>query len=98
MQGLQQMSTLDVPIYITETGIADAAGDRRPLWLETYIPEVERAVRDGMDVRGLMYWTLVDNFEVRCTCGYHPGQNLKPLKVHLLVFAFANIPHLSAVS
>ena len=64
MQGLQRMGALDVPIYITETGIADAAGDRRPLWLETYIPEVERAVRDGMDVRGLMYWTLVDNFEV----------------------------------
>lgn len=63
-QGLKEMSVLDVPIYITETGIADAAGDRRPLWLETYIPEVERAVRDGMDVRGLMYWTLVDNFEV----------------------------------
>jgi len=64
MQGLQRMSALDVPIYITETGIADAKGDRRPLWLETYIPEVERAVRDGIDVRGLMYWTLVDNFEV----------------------------------
>ena len=64
MQGLQRMSALDVPIYITETGIADAAGNRRPLWLETYIPEVERAVRDGLDVRGLMYWTLVDNFEV----------------------------------
>jgi beta-glucosidase/6-phospho-beta-glucosidase/beta-galactosidase len=27
---------------------------------------VERAVRDGYDVRGIMYWTLVDNFEVRC--------------------------------
>ena len=64
VQGLRQMSALDVPIYITETGIADAVGDRRPLWLETYIPEVERAVRDGLDVRGLMYWTLVDNFEV----------------------------------
>lgn len=64
VQGLKQMSVLDVPIYITETGIADAVGDRRPLWLETYIPEVERAVRDGIDVRGLMYWTLVDNFEV----------------------------------
>jgi beta-glucosidase/6-phospho-beta-glucosidase/beta-galactosidase len=25
---------------------------------------VERAVRDGYDVRGIMYWTLVDNFEV----------------------------------
>ncbi|KAK9917329.1 hypothetical protein WJX75_003166 [Coccomyxa subellipsoidea] len=62
-QGLQLMSTLNVPVYITETGIADAAGDRRPLWLQTYIPEVERAVRDGYDVRGIMYWTLVDNFE-----------------------------------
>lgn len=40
VQGLQLMSTLNVPIYITETGIADAAGDRRPLWLQTYIPEV----------------------------------------------------------
>ena len=47
-----------------------------------------RAVRDGMDVRELMYWTLVDNFEVRCACGYHPCQNLSPLKVHLLEFAF----------
>lgn len=26
--------------------------------------QVERAVRDGYDVRGLMYWTLIDNFEV----------------------------------
>ena len=71
MQGLRQMSALDVPMYITETGIADAAGDRRPLWLETYVPEVERAVRDGLDVRGLMYWTLVDNFEASppCSCG-----------------------------
>jgi hypothetical protein len=40
LQGLQLMSTLNVPVYITETGIADAAGDRRPLWLQTYIPEV----------------------------------------------------------
>ena len=26
--------------------------------------QVEHAVADGYDVRGLMYWTLVDNFEV----------------------------------
>ena len=25
--------------------------------------QVERAVKDGYDVRGFMYWTLVDNFE-----------------------------------
>ena len=45
LQGLQLMSTLNVPIYITETGIADAAGDRRPLWLQTYIPEVTHPLR-----------------------------------------------------
>ena len=28
------------------------------------IGQVEHAVADGYDVRGLMYWTLVDNFEV----------------------------------
>jgi hypothetical protein len=40
VQGLKLMSTLNIPVYITETGIADAKGDRRPLWLQTYIPEV----------------------------------------------------------
>ena len=27
--------------------------------------QIERAVRDGYDVRGLMVWTLIDNFEVQ---------------------------------
>ena len=27
--------------------------------------QVEHAVADGYDVLGLMYWTLMDNFEVR---------------------------------
>ena len=24
--------------------------------------QIERAVRDGFDVRGMFYWTLIDNF------------------------------------
>lgn len=27
--------------------------------------QIERAVREGYVVRGLMVWTLIDNFEVR---------------------------------
>jgi hypothetical protein len=27
--------------------------------------QIERAIGDGFDVRGLMVWTLIDNFEAR---------------------------------
>ena len=34
------VAELGVPIYITETGIADAKGDRRAVFLDTYVPQV----------------------------------------------------------
>ncbi|KAK9868650.1 hypothetical protein WJX84_001643 [Apatococcus fuscideae] len=66
-EGIADLSKLGVPIYVTESGVADNHGrtDRslRQKYLDTYLPEVERAVRDGLDCRGFMYWTLIDNFE-----------------------------------
>lgn len=37
----------------------------------SYLPaaQLEEAVADGHDVRGIMYWTLIDNFE--WSFGYH---------------------------
>ncbi|EFN55966.1 hypothetical protein CHLNCDRAFT_145286 [Chlorella variabilis] len=60
---VHHMSKLGVPIYITETGVADVGDERRPLMLQSYMEQVERAVQMGYDLRGIMYWTLVDNFE-----------------------------------
>ena len=52
-----------VPVYITENGIADADDDQRPRFLVQHLAEVARAIRRGVDVRGYMHWSLMDNFE-----------------------------------
>ncbi len=52
-----------IPIYITECGIASTNDDRRNRFLITYLQEVYRAIKLGIDVRGFFYWSLIDNFE-----------------------------------
>jgi beta-glucosidase len=52
-----------LPIFITENGIADATGERRPAFLNSHMEAVVRAVQDGADVRGYFHWSLMDNFE-----------------------------------
>lgn len=53
----------DLPIYITECGIASTNDDRRNRFLITYLSEVYRAIQAGVKVRGFFYWSLIDNFE-----------------------------------
>lgn len=53
----------DIPIYITECGIATTNDDRRNRFLITYLQEVARAIKSGVNVRGFFYWSLLDNFE-----------------------------------
>lgn len=51
------------PIYITENGIADAADTRRGKFIKDHLCYLYRAIKKGVDVRGYLYWSLVDNFE-----------------------------------
>jgi beta-glucosidase len=53
----------NIPLYITENGIADEDDSRRKMFLKRYLYAVSRAIKDGVDVRGYFYWTLMDNFE-----------------------------------
>ena len=62
-RAIQRVSELGVPVVVTENGIADAQDDRRELWIRRYIYAMNRAMKDGCDVRGYHYWTLLDNFE-----------------------------------
>ena len=51
------------PIYITENGIADDSDLKRPGFIEDHILVANRAVRDGINLKGYFYWSLIDNFE-----------------------------------
>ena len=51
------------PIYITENGLADSADRERAWFICESLKQVARAVKDGADVHGYFYWSLLDNFE-----------------------------------
>jgi len=55
---------LGVPAIVTENGTPDPADDGTgPSYLVRHLAWVARALRDGADVRGYYYWTLMDNYE-----------------------------------
>lgn len=62
-RALVRVAGLGKPVYVTELGLPDAADDQRPQFLITHLAQVARAIAQGVDVRGVYHWTLVDNFE-----------------------------------
>ena len=60
---LMELKDLTTPIYITENGVADANDTLRKEWIEGYVGATKQAIRDGADVRGYYYWSLLDNYE-----------------------------------
>ena len=52
-----------LPIVITENGVADEADELRPQFLIDHLEALARAAAEGVDVRGYMHWTSMDNFE-----------------------------------
>ena len=51
------------PIIITENGLADRHDQYRQWWLEQTILSMEKAIGEGVDIRGYFHWSLLDNFE-----------------------------------
>ena len=51
------------PIYVTENGIATADDSRRIDYTRGALEGVSRALDDGIDVRGYLHWSLLDNYE-----------------------------------
>lgn len=59
-----------VPIMVTENGLATAHDVERISFVRDALQSVHECIRDGIDVRGYTYWSLLDNFE--WTFGYEP--------------------------
>lgn len=53
----------DVPLFVTENGIADASDELRPEYLRSHVDVVNKARAEGTDLRGYYHWSLLDNFE-----------------------------------
>src|SRR5262249_30634288 len=52
-----------VPVYVTENGIGTIDDAQRIEYVRRALAGLVRCMRDGIDVRGYFYWSLLDNFE-----------------------------------
>lgn len=52
-----------IPVYVTENGLATTDDSQRVRFLEESVEVVAGCLADGVDVRGYVVWTLLDNFE-----------------------------------
>ncbi|GCB49837.1 beta-galactosidase [Streptomyces sp. NL15-2K] len=53
----------DVPLIVTENGIATDDDSRRVDYTTGALQEVSAALEDGLDVRGYLHWSALDNYE-----------------------------------
>jgi beta-glucosidase len=60
---LRYASRLKAPLIITENGIATHDSQEKMKYMKRHVDALEHALRDGLDVRGYFYWTLIDNYE-----------------------------------
>ncbi|WP_309128859.1 family 1 glycosylhydrolase [Microbacterium sp.] len=53
----------DVPILVTENGIATPDDSERIEYTQLALEGLRAAMEDGIDVRGYLHWSLLDNYE-----------------------------------
>ena len=62
-RALKTINKLNIPIYVTENGVADKSDSFRSEFISKYLFSMYKALSEGIDIRGYFYWTLMDNFE-----------------------------------
>ncbi|ASN20043.1 glycoside hydrolase family 1 protein [Arthrobacter sp. YN] len=52
-----------VPVLVTENGIATADDNQRVRYIAEALQGLHQTMAEGVDVRGYLHWSLLDNFE-----------------------------------
>lgn len=61
---LMDLKQFKKPIFITENGIPNVIDGERISFIKDHLYWVLKAIHGGVDVRGYLYWSLLDNFEI----------------------------------
>lgn len=62
-ESIMFLKKYNLPIYLTEDGLADRSDMKREKFIRDNLAQVHRAISDGADVQGYFHWSLTDNFE-----------------------------------
>ena len=60
---IKRLKKYNLPIYITENGLADIDDEKRTEFIKQHLFWIHKSIEEGADVRGYFYWSLLDNFE-----------------------------------
>jgi len=65
---LMMLAKYKKPLFVSEGGLADHDDSDRAEYITRQVDGVRRAIADGADVRGHLYWSLMDNYEWALGC------------------------------
>jgi len=60
---LKSLKEYDIPIIITENGIADTHDIKRKKFIQDHVRVISNALDISINIIGYFHWTLMDNFE-----------------------------------
>jgi beta-glucosidase len=60
---LRSAALAGVPIVVTENGTAETDDVRTIAYMKVHLRAVHRMIREGVDIRGYFWWSLMDNYE-----------------------------------
>ncbi len=60
---LKELLRYNLPVYVTENGLADAKDVMRQDFIKQHLYWIAKAIEEGVDIRGYLHWSLMDNFE-----------------------------------